>query len=279
MKNKILLCCDLDRTVLPNGHAPESPTARKIFSQIVKDNDITLAYVSGRDKRLLLQAMDEYKIPVPDYAIGDVGTSMYRIMDNNWTELTSWSEHIAKDWHNITSSQIKEYLSGLDELTLQEDEKQNRFKISYYAPANVNAADLKQSIKDILVKHKISANLIWSVDEIKNIGLLDILPVSANKLHAIEFLIAETGIEKFQTVFAGDSGNDLPVIISDIPAVLVNNASNTVKQEAMTIIADNGNSDFIYIASGDFKGLNGNYSAGILEGLVHYHPRFSSLIK
>ena len=27
-----------------------------------------------------------------------------------------------------------------------------------------------------------------------------------------------------------------------------------------------------YLAQGGFLGMNGNYSAGILEGVAHYHP-------
>ena len=28
----------------------------------------------------------------------------------------------------------------------------------------------------------------------------------------------------------------------------------------------------LYLAHGGFLGMNGNYSAGILEGVAHYHP-------
>jgi len=37
----------------------------------------------------------------------------------------------------------------------------------------------------------IKANLIWSIDEQAGIGLLDVLPASANKLHAIHFLMQQ----------------------------------------------------------------------------------------
>ena len=33
-----------------------------------------------------------------------------------------------------------------------------------------------------------------------------------------------------------------------------------------------------YIAKGDWQELNGNYSAGILEGLVHYHPDLANTV-
>lgn len=271
--DRILLCCDLDRTVLPNGHQPESPGVRELFADLVQRSDILLAYVSGRDKTLLLEAIDEYHIPVPDFAIGDVGTTMYQIQDGKWTALDSWANHIGEDWHNDAPRQIHGYIANLDGLSLQEESKQGRYKLSYYVPVDVDIQGLLNTIDRKLNEHAIHANLIWSIDEIKNIGLLDILPARANKLHAIEFLIRQTGCSKSGTVFAGDSGNDLPVIISDVPAVLVKNASADVQREAWQAIEKNGNQAHVYIARGNFHGLNGNYAAGIIEGLIHYHPQ------
>jgi HAD superfamily hydrolase (TIGR01484 family) len=276
--NKILLCCDLDRTVLPNGHQPESPGARELFADLIHRGNILLAYVSGRDKTLLLEAIDQYNIPVPDYAIGDVGTTMYRIKNGDWSEMDSWAKHIGEDWHNIAPSEIHTYLADINALTLQETSKQGKHKLSYYVPVDIDTTGLLSAIKSRLDEHAIHANLIWSIDEIKNVGLLDILPARANKLHAIEFLISQTGSSKSHTVFAGDSGNDLPVIVSDVPSVLVKNASADVQDKAWHAIEKNGHKRFIYIARGDFHGLNGNYSAGIIEGLIHYHPQIEKLL-
>ena len=272
MMNRILLCCDLDRTVLPNGHQPESPGVRELFARLAGFDDILLAYVSGRDKVLLLEAIEEYQIPVPDYAIGDVGTTMYRIHDGNWSQMDSWEKHIAEDWLNTGPEQIQHYLDDFEQLQLQQAEKQGKFKLSYYAPTESDTGALLKNIEQRLHDNAIRANLIWSIDETKNIGLLDILPARANKLHAIEFLITQTGCVKSNTVFAGDSGNDLPVIVSDIPSVLVKNATSEVRNQALSTIKQNGNSRSVYFSQGNFHELNGNYAAGIIEGLVHYHP-------
>jgi hydroxymethylpyrimidine pyrophosphatase-like HAD family hydrolase len=118
-----------------------------------------------------------------------------------------------------------------------------------------------------LVHAGIKANLIWSIDEQAGIGLLDVLPASANKLHAIRFLMQQKGYAHDNTVFAGDSGNDLDVLMSDIRAVLVANADAEVKN-----LAARANKDALYLAHGGYLGMNGNYSAGILEGVAHYRP-------
>ena len=62
------------------------------------------------------------------------------------------------------------------------------------------------------------------------------------------------------------------VMASEIPSVLVANAHDDVKQEATRLAKQNNQQDAIYIARGNFLGMNGNYSAGILEGVTHYNP-------
>ena len=73
----------MDRTILPNGDQDESPQVRSVFSLLVERPEIHLAYVSGRDKRLIQQAITEYDLPLPDYAVGDVGTTIYELLDSN----------------------------------------------------------------------------------------------------------------------------------------------------------------------------------------------------
>ena len=74
------------------------------------------------------------------------------------------------------------------------------------------------------------------------------------------------------TIFTGNSGNDLEVLTSTIHSVLVANASSEVQHHAMQMALNLGQADAFYIAQGNFLGMNGNYSAGILEGVAHYLP-------
>ena len=260
--------------MLPNGNASESPGVRDLFADVVRQTGLTLVYVSGRDIHLLQQAIAEYHIPIPDYAIGDVGTSMYQITDNQWQAVTDWSSHIGEDWQQHHANMLQQYLDDLSVLQLQEPEKQNIYKLSYYVATEVPEQSLVQDIRQRLDAHQIKATIIYSIDETTDTGLVDILPQRASKHHAIEFLIERFGFSMTKTIFAGDSGNDLPVLISHIPAVLVNNAQASVKNTARRIADKQGLARQLYIARGGFYGLNGNYTAGVLEGLVHFHPEF-----
>ena len=75
---KILICSDLDRTIIPNGYQKESAHCRPVLRRLAAHSNIHLAYVSGRNRKLILDAIEEFHLPNPDYAIGDVGTTLYR---------------------------------------------------------------------------------------------------------------------------------------------------------------------------------------------------------
>ncbi|MDR9435407.1 MAG: HAD-IIB family hydrolase [Thiohalophilus sp.] len=272
MTERVLICTDLDRTLIPNGHPPESPLARPLLRQLVEREEVYLAYVSGRDKMLLNEAIREWQLPMPDYAIGDVGTTLYAIEGDHWQLMSSWQEEISRDWGDYQRTDIAGWLQDIDALTLQEVHKQNDYKLSYYAPVDISVDTLLSDIRQRLDARPIRYNLIWSIDDLKQIGLLDILPQRANKLEAIRFLMQEQQFSIDSTVFSGDSGNDLEVLTSEIQATLVNNASDALKQQATEMARQNNYADRLYIARGDFLDMNGNYAAGILEGLAHYIP-------
>ena len=60
-----------------------------------------------------------------------------------------------------------------------------------------------------------------------------------------------------------------PAIASGYKAILVKNAPEDVKDEIMKEMKKKGLDNKLYIAKGGGK-LNGNYSSGIIEGLVHF---------
>jgi sucrose-6-phosphatase len=269
---KILICSDLDRTILPNGSQPESVQALPILHRLAERAEVTLVYVSGRNKSLLQAAISEYGIPMPDYAIGDVGTTLYT-PGENWQPWQDWAIEISRDWNGKSSTELADLFTDLTALQLQEEEKQNSFKLSYYTDVDVEIAPLRQEMEKRLAAAGVRAALIWSIDEEKECGLLDILPQQATKLHAIRFLMQKHDFSHEQTVFAGDSGNDLPVLTSGLNAILVKNAPEDVKTEAVQTITKKGLQQNLYLAKGDFLGMNGNYCAGVLEGIAHFLPR------
>ena len=275
---RLFLCCDLDRTLLPNGLQPESHLSRQIFQEVIHQCGITLTYVTGRSLALLQNAIDEFMIPVPDYAICDVGTSMYQQSHTKWQPINTWTQHLAEEWSQAVYDHLFKNLVENPRLRSQEPGKQSRFKISFYTEPDTLDQNFIALLKKRVEALGYTGNVITSIDETTATGLVDVLPKRASKYHAIHFLLDQLELPLSCAVFAGDSGNDLQVITSEIPSVLVNNAQPSVKTQAIELSTRSGFQNACYIAKGDWHELNGNYSAGILEGLVHYHPDLANTV-
>lgn len=268
MFEPILLATDLDRTLLPNGKHPESPLARSRFTQFVARPEITLAYVTGRHRELVREAIADYDLPQPHFVIADVGTSLYEIDDGDWRLRHDWQQRLMAKWHDCDATQLAVALKDIPGLRMQEASKQSVLKLSYYTVALDDPTELLAQVRDRLASTGADTYLVWSIDETTNTGLLDVLPAGAGKLAALGYLREQLGIAINKTIFAGDSGNDMEVLVSEMPAVLVANADEAVRAEALA----RGDKKTLYLAQGGLAGMNGCYSAGILEGVLHFLP-------
>jgi HAD superfamily hydrolase (TIGR01484 family) len=273
MSERLLVCTDLDRTLIANGPQPESPGAQEHFAVLAARPEITLAYVSGRDRFLVEKAIIDHNLPIPDFVVGDVGTTIYHVgPEQDWQHKIKWEKEIAQDWAGKKNKDLKNLLDDLPGLRPQEDSKQNDYKLSHYVKLPIDRDALSKIINHRLESAGVKARLIWSEDEQEGTGLLDILPARASKYHAVEALMKLYGFSYTNTVFSGDSGNDIEVLASPIPAVLVANSQPDVRELASLMADEMGHREQLYIAQGDFMNMNGNYSAGILEGIAYYHP-------
>ncbi|HEC29199.1 MAG TPA: HAD-IIB family hydrolase [Gammaproteobacteria bacterium] len=277
--SRLLICTDLDRTLIPNGLLPESAGAMSKFRKLLEHPEVTLVYVTGRHMELVEEAIVQFGLPLPGFVIADVGSSIYEPDDSGWHYLDSWEEKIKPDWGGKTANELLLLTGDIKGLTLQEPAKQGPHKLSFYLDLNVAVEPLLAELSGRYEAQGISSNLVWSIDDDKQKGLLDILPASAGKSQSIEFLMAQLDILPGQVVFAGDSGNDLEVLSSHIPSVLVANASDELREQAREMAKSAGHEDKLYLARGGFHGMNGNYSAGILEGVIHFIPAMDKWIE
>jgi hypothetical protein len=266
-----LICTDLDRTLLPNGDQPESPAARTLFATVMARPDVKLAYVSGRHVQLIEEAIAEFALPQPDFIIADVGTSLYRRQEQTWLLDPAWQHFLAHAWIDDSDVTMRQQLGEPPDFKWQDPCCQSRFKLSLFGP--ITAGQQAQSyLHDRLQSLQIAAQLIYSIDEQSQTGLLDIIPARAGKRAAVEFLAAQEQIDHAHILCAGDSGNDLDMLTGPQPAVLVANATDSVRQTARQLADQSGTQALLYCAQGQFRGMNGYYAAGILEGIAHYFP-------
>ncbi len=273
-RSSYLVCTDLDRTLIPNGLQEESALARPLFERLMNSEDITLAYVSGRDLGLVEQAIEEWSLPTPDYIIADVGSSLYRNTRQGWHMDSNWSTHIGEDWSGLTAADLHALLNP-EALTLQDADRQKAFKLCYETRAE-QLETATQKVQKTLDAKAIKARCISSIDETENLGLLDILPLRAGKRQAILFLSEQLDIPHARTHFSGDSGNDIDALAAPFNGTLVANATAPVRVNAFDAAKQEGHASQFYQARGlPELELNGHYAAGIVEGLLHFFPEFS----
>jgi len=273
-----LVCTDLDRTLLPNGEQPESAHARPILWHLLRTHDVQLAYVSGRDLARVLDAIDEYSLPTPDAIVADVGTSVFTSQAGEWVQNMDWQARISQDWNGMVSSDVQNVLSDVTWLTEQEPDRQSTYKQSYYFDWEADLAKMLMRASSLLDAQGIRSSLVASLDPEKNIGLLDVLPHSATKREAVAFLQLLFNVAPEQTLFAGDSGNDVNAICAHHPSVLVANADASTREAVeQACNEDVSLRESTCMAAGDLAvsgeaSFNGCYAAGIVEGLVHFRP-------
>ncbi len=235
----IALISDIDNTLV--GH---KKSLKGLTNWVDKNKaNCIFGVATGRPLESALQILKANQVNVPDVLITSVGSEIH--YGKKLVPDTGWSAHIRYMWRK---DDLKKALSHFPGLTLQAPENQREFKLSYLAKPD--GMPPLSDIQNHLRQCNLHAQLIYSHEE-----FLDVLPVRASKGHAIRYLAYKWGLPLEKFVVAGDSGNDIEMLIGDTRAIVVGNYSQELEKLR--------HREHIYFASQ-------HYAAGILEGLVHY---------
>ena len=265
MQKDALLACDMDGTVIPLETGEERDGEIREFHRLLaKHENVVLAYVTGRHLELGLAGVVQYSLPMPDIFVCDVGTTIYVRSHGVWGVDQQYRHELLRSWQGLTGADIGPLLETLSVLTAQEEEKQQEFKQSYYVSRDVNHGEVMRLIVDRLAGSGVRANVIYSVDGKKDIGLVDVLPEAAAKDSALVYLRKKLGLEKDRVVYGGDSGNDLQAFVSGFNAIVVNNTPKAVKEEVRRQAREKGIEERIYFAGA-------MYVQGVMEGCFHFN--------
>ena len=262
-----ILATDMDRTLLPNGSWEADEGAIGMFNQLTREHGILVVYVTGRNLALTEGAISEFGVRPPDILIGDVGTSIRKYEDGQWSFDDGWTDHVRRASPRWDAQAIKAAVADIEGLREQEAEHQNPFKQSYYAD-HARREDILAAIAE-RVEGRYDEVAIYSYDSMDNKGLVDFLPNSATKQTALEYVAEEYGCDKGDVVFCGDSGNDIFPLTAGFSGVLVRNADDQLVENVRNAMDEKPGLK-AYFAKGGFKGLNGYYTSGVLEGASHY---------
>ena len=262
-----IVATDLDRTLLPNGSWEGDSEAIPLFNDLTRKYGVLVVYVTGRNLNLTENAIKEYGVRHPDVLIGDVGTSIREYENGAWKFDEGWIAHVHKASPRWDAAKIKDAVAEVAGMREQESEHLNQFKQSYYVE-HERKDEVLQRV-DELVKGKFDEVAIYSFDSVDGKGLLDFLPDSATKQTALEYVAEEFGAEKDKVVFCGDSGNDIFPLTAGFSGVLVRNADDQLVHNVKKAMEKNPSLK-VYFAKGNFMGLNGYYTSGVIEGAYHY---------
>ncbi|MEP2642810.1 HAD-IIB family hydrolase [Roseobacter sp.] len=239
-----VLATDLDGTFLGGTRAD-----RRALYDWVETHRATvgLVFVSGRDPEFIHQLCGSGDVPWPDYVIGDVGTTIAQVApDRTIAPIDTLEQLIATRWGDAGGA-VRAALDGAAGLTLQATEF--RYRVSYhYDPASYDPAITAQ-IEAMGFDVLISDN-----------RYLDVLPKGVSKGPSLLRFLDHTGVAQAQVLAAGDTLNDLSMLVAGTPAVAVGGS----EQPLLNALPDTPQ---IYRATGIG-------TAGIFEAISHFnlHP-------
>ena len=234
-----MLVSDIDNTLL-GDRAGLDALIRVLRTQ---PRGFGFGVATGRHLPSAVEVLRQSRVPLPDVLITAVGSEIH--YGPEIRPDSGWRRHIQHLWRRDAVASL---FTGLPGLTLQSDDQQSEFKLSFNA--DPDTAPTLRELKALLRQAGLHANLIHSHDV-----FLDVLPVRASKGQAIRYLAYKWGLPLRAFLVAGDSGNDLEMLVGDTQAVVVSNHSPELEK---------------------LRGLEQIYFAempsasGILEGMAHY---------
>ncbi|NND97629.1 MAG: HAD-IIB family hydrolase [Pirellulaceae bacterium] len=270
-----VLATDLDGTLIPlDGNEQNRRDLESLVTQ-VHLADAQLVFVTGRHFESVADAVHQYNLPVPQWIICDVGTSIYQNRDPQRRVSDDIRQHfdIVNDYYvhqdkvvsGLTIDKLRHHLSDAHSLRLQETFKQGRFKLSFYANAS-ELDEIASAVQSKLDQIDAPYNLIASVDPFNGDGLLDLLPASVSKSHAIAWWVNHVGLADDQVMFAGDSGNDYAALAAGYRAILVGNADRQLAAKVQQAHQESNFQNRLYLAKG-------SATSGVLEGWQWFYSQ------
>lgn len=254
-----VLATDLDGTFIPLDRDSQNRSDLQTLTSQFESHGIPLIFVTGRHFESVTHAIQEFQLPLPEWIICDVGTSIFQRQDSGtFTPVTAYQEYQDQIIASMPIEVLRERLQKIPGLRLQEQQKQGRFKLSFYAEAAQLEA-LVSLIQDDLDRSNAPYSIIHSVDPFNGDGLIDLLPATVSKAHALEWWSETYHLNPEDIVFAGDSGNDFTALTAGYRTILVGNADRDLAQRVYNLHRGAGWDNRLCLA-------RGKATTGVLEG-------------
>ncbi|HEX5564860.1 MAG TPA: HAD-IIB family hydrolase [Sporosarcina sp.] len=210
MENKkYLLATDLDGTFVGDKDA----LGRLLQFFDGSPDEVALVYVTGRHLSSARLLMAEEGLPMPDLLITDVGTAIYRDVEED----LDWKARMQADWQPGMVAEIAASIPSLKKQKLPDDRR-----VSFTVSDDIGAVnEFKKALEDRAIAH----SFVFSSNRD-----IDILPSGAGKGNALEYALGRYAMEDVKLLIAGDSGNDRDMLSLGHPSVIVGNAQPELRE-------------------------------------------------
>ncbi len=258
-----VLASDLDGTLIPHHENAQNKDALALIQQHHRASRFKLIFATGRHFESVMEAVEAFDLPVPDWIVCDVGSAIYKRSKGEFLHYTPYEKHLTQRTAGVERTAVEVLLDGIDGLELQAPDHQQRFKISYQSSGET-VDELVETISAKLKETRLPYECMGSLDPIQHCGLIDVLPKDVSKAYALIWLA--THAEEFRSdevIYAGDSGNDFAALICGFRAIIVANASKGLADRVERILAGREQTDRLYLAEGEA-------TSGVLEGCRHF---------
>ncbi|SOE14663.1 HAD superfamily hydrolase (TIGR01484 family) [Hoeflea halophila] len=214
---RFVLATDLDGTFL--GGSEED--RRRLYGWIEDNRDtVGLIFVTGRDPEFIGELCRERGVPWPDYAVGDVGTTIATVSsETGVAPIAHLEEEIAARWANA-GDKVKARLEGHPGLTLQPTDF--RYRVSYDLDPDAFDRSACGIVEEMGHQWLISDNRYF-----------DVLPEGVSKGPSLRRLVEHLAIEPHRVLCAGDTLNDLSMLECGLPAVAVGNSEPSLVERVL----------------------------------------------
>ncbi len=234
-----MIVTDLDNTLTGDNEALEE------FKDLIRSHDhIGFGIATGRRLDDAMQLIEELGLPKPDVLDTDAGTQLH--YGKNLTPDLSWQKQIGYAWK---PREIRDLLDSTPGLFLQSEQKQSEYKISYEIDPDV--APSVHAIRKMLRSAGLRATVNLSLKI-----YLDIVPVRGGADVSMRHLLYKWGFAPDKVLVAGDSGNDMGMLLGRTLGVVVANYSPELEKLRRR--------PRIYFAKAP-------HARGIIEGIDYYH--------